>query len=87
MLNIASTDYPIRITKKEQGFYLFNSKTFETISLDDISTSIFKIILKNKTCTLDEITAYAANENIPAEDVREFISFLQDNKFVAVIDD
>ncbi|SUY45329.1 Uncharacterised protein [Clostridium putrefaciens] len=84
MVKIVSTDFPIRVVEKTDFFYLFNTKTFETISLDKISIRIFEKIKYKGVCTNDELNQYAKINNVSEKDVWALIDFLQINQFLSV---
>ncbi|MBU5591271.1 hypothetical protein KQI89_05805 [Clostridium sp. MSJ-4] len=87
MVNIKSIDYPTRIAEKVDCFYLFNTKTFETISLDKISIQIFEKIIDKKSCTNEDLNQYAKINNVTKEDVEELINFLHANQFISIIEE
>ncbi len=84
MININSVNIPFRIVKKEDGFQIFNTKTFDTILLDELSMGILKKI-KNKDITTDEeLKLYAENNNIETEDCMGLIKFLSKNEYITI---
>lgn len=84
MININSVNIPLRIVKKEDGFQIFNTKTFDTILLDELSMEILKKI-KNKDITTDEeLKLYAENNNIETEDCMGLIEFLSENEYITI---
>lgn len=84
MININSVNIPLRIVKKEDGFQIFNTKTFDTILLDELSMEILKKI-KNKDITTDEeLKLYAKNNNIETKDCMGLIEFLNENEYITI---
>ncbi len=84
MIYIENVNYPIRITKKDEYFYLYNTKTFEAILLDEISMKIFKKIRNSEKCNFEELKYIVDVENVNIEDLDILIKFLYDNKFIEI---
>ncbi|GAA0122715.1 hypothetical protein [Clostridium butanoliproducens] len=85
MIKIASTNFPIRIVEKTDCFYLFNTKTFGTIYLDEESIKIFEYVRDKVECTETDLEEYSLTNGVSQDDLENLINFLESNKFISVI--
>ncbi|WDV46073.1 hypothetical protein PV797_21775 [Clostridiaceae bacterium M8S5] len=83
-MSISLPIYPIRTAKKEDRFILFNTKTFETIYLDKFSMKLFNIIRTEDKCTIKRLLSISNDMNITESNLKEFINFLEEQKFIWV---
>lgn len=84
MSYIKNVNYPIRNAKKNEYFYLYNTKTFETILLDEVSMKVFKKIRNSEKCNIEELRPIIEVENVNIEDLDVLIQFLYNNEFIEI---
>lgn len=75
----------IREAHKNEYYILLNTKTSNTIYLDQLGYDILSFIRNNITISYKNIIRYATKKDIEQQSIDELIVFLKDNNFIEEI--
>ncbi|WP_291579791.1 hypothetical protein [Clostridium sp. UBA6640] len=77
---------PVRITRSFENYILFNTLSFKSIYLDEISFNIYQFIQMKAITSIEEINKHVKKQRydsrISENDLDKFIDFLESMEFI-----
>lgn len=75
-------NYPIRVARRDDTIFLFNTKTCSTIGIDEDAYILYQILINYKELTDTEINKLSQKHDIDFDSLKSFVSFLYLEEFL-----